>query len=198
MNLHKLSGRIPNTVLHELTQGNYSAFQLNNLRAAHFLAQCAHESANFSKTTENLGYSTKRLKEVFPGHFPKSLADTEKFTPRVIGSKVYANKNGNGNEASGDGYTYRGRGYLQLTGKANYQLFELYIEAPVVENPGLVATHYPLTSALFFFESRQLFTLCDQGPGDAVVKAITKKVNGGAHGLSERIRLFKEFYELIF
>jgi putative chitinase len=104
---------------------------------------------------------------------------------------------GNGDEASGDGYTFRGRGYIQLTGKSNYANFGKAVNEDTVASPDLVATRYPLASAGFFFDSNNIWTVCDGGSTDAVITAVTKKVNGGTNGLAERTQLFKEYYALL-
>jgi putative chitinase len=194
LNFKALTGLIPQHVLMQLPD-TASKFNItSNLRLAHFLAQCALESANFSITEENLNYSAKRLKEIFPRYFPENLADLYANQPVKIGSRVYANRLGNGDEESREGYIYRGRGYIQLTGKNNYKLFSKFIGEDCVKNPDLVATKYPLASAAYFFNSNNLWVICDRGDTDEVVTAVTKKVNGGLHGLSERISYFKKFY----
>ena len=104
---------------------------------------------------------------------------------------------GNGNEASGEGWKFRGRGYIQLTGKGNYSKFTQFIGEDCVANPDLVATKYPLASAAFFFDINKLWSLCDKGTTDTDVAAVTKRVNGGTNGLSDRIKHFKEFYNLL-
>ena len=114
--------------------------------------------------------------------------------PQKIGSRVYANRMGNGDEASGEGYLYRGRGYIQLTGKNNYRSFGQFIGEDTVGNPDLVATKYPLASAAFFFTVNKIWDICDQGESDTVVAAVTKRVNGGTIGLPDRLAHFKKYY----
>jgi putative chitinase len=104
---------------------------------------------------------------------------------------------GNGDEASKEGFKFRGRGYIQLTGKANYTNFTKFIGEDCVANPDLVATKYPLASAAFFFDSNKLWAICDRGADDATVTAVTKRVNGGTIGLPDRIKHFKEYYNLL-
>jgi len=104
---------------------------------------------------------------------------------------------GNGDEASGEGYKFRGRGYIQLTGKDNYKQFSEFIGEDVVANPDLVATKYPLTSAAFFFNKNGLWTICDKGDTTDVVTLVTKRVNGGTHGLDDRINKFNTFNTLL-
>jgi len=117
--------------------------------------------------------------------------------PQKIGSRVYANRMGNGDEASGDGFTYRGRGYIQLTGKNTYQAFSGFIGEDCVADPALVATKYPLASAAFFFNSNNIWAICDRGANDATVTSVTKAVNGGTHGLAERIQNFNVFIKAL-
>jgi putative chitinase len=170
----------------------------NHLRLAHFLSQCAHESGNFKFLTENLNYSADGLLKIFPKYFKdKATADAYARKPEKIGSRVYANRMGNGDEASGEGYKFRGRGYIQLTGKDNYKQFSEFIGEDVVANPDLVATKYPLTSAAFFFNKNGLWTICDKGDTNDVVTLVTKRVNGGTHGLDDRINKFNTFNTLL-
>jgi putative chitinase len=104
---------------------------------------------------------------------------------------------GNGDEASGDGYKYRGRGYIQLTGKDNYASFSDFIGEDVVANPDLVATKYPLASAAFYFASQRLWQKCDKGADEYVVTEVTKAVNGGTNGLADRLKHFNEYYSVL-
>jgi putative chitinase len=104
---------------------------------------------------------------------------------------------GNGDEKSGDGFKFRGRGYLQTTGKTNYQEFSRFIGEDCISNPDLVATKYPLASAAFFFTSNRLWAICDKGSSDSVVTELTKKINGGTIGLPDRIEHFNEYYKLL-
>jgi putative chitinase len=104
---------------------------------------------------------------------------------------------GNGPESSMDGFTYRGRGYIQLTGKSNYSLFDKTVPENIVADPDLVATKYPLASAAFFFNNNKLWSICDRGADVATVTAVTKRVNGGTIGLPDRIKHFNEYYKLL-
>jgi putative chitinase len=113
------------------------------------------------------------------------------------GSRVYANRMGNGDEASGDGFKFRGRGYIQLTGKNNYTSFSTFVGEDCVANPDLVATKYPLASAAFYFNSNKIWAICDKGASDGVVTQVTKAVNGGTHGLPQRIQNFKKFMQAL-
>ena len=168
------------------------------LRLAHFLAQCGHESGGWKAVRENLNYSAKGLMGIFKKYFPTvTLANAYQRQPEMIANKVYANRMGNGPETSGDGFKYRGRGYIQLTGKDNYKKFDATVPEDITSNPDLVATKYPLASAAFFFNSNGLWKICDQGATPAVVTAVTKRVNGGTIGLPDRVKHFSEYYNLL-
>lgn len=195
--IDKLKTHIPDTVLDQIRDCE-EKFNINTpLRLAHFLAQCAHESAEFTALEEKLNYSADRLKQVFPKYFPDDLADSYARQPEKIASRIYGNRMGNGDEASKEGYQYRGRGYIQLTGKDNYRAFAQSIDDDIVSHPDLVATKYPLLSAAWFWYMRSLNVLADEGSSDEVVAKITKKVNGGLHGLDDRIKHFKHYYALL-
>lgn len=193
LNLAGLTGKIPDNVLAQIPAAAAEFGITTNLRLAHFLAQCAFESTNFTATVENLNYSAQRLLQVFPTYFKNVDVNAYARNPQKIGSRVYANRMGNGNEASGDGYKYRGRGYIQLTGKNNYQSFTGFVGEDCVANPDQVATKYPLASAAFFFNSNKIWAICDRGADDATVTSVTKRVNGGTHGLAERTQNFRKF-----
>lgn len=168
------------------------------LRLAHFLAQVAHESGNFQFVAENLNYSADSLLKVFPKYFKdKATADLYARKPEMIGSRVYANRMGNGDEASKEGFKFRGRGYLQLTGKDNYKAFSTFIGEDCVANPDLVATKYPMDSAIWFFDKNKLWDICDKGAGEDIVTLVTKRVNGGTHGISDRLSKFKTYNSLL-
>src|SRR5687767_11787027 len=179
LNLAGLTGHLPTAVIAQIPETAAKFGIKSNLRLAHFLAQCALESNRFKATVENLNYSGQRLLKVFPKYFrgvdPAGYANNSV----KIGNRVYANRMGNGDEASGDGYRFRGRGYIQLTGKNNYTSFTGFVGEDCVANPGLVATKYPLASAAFFFNSNKIWAICDQGASDAIVTSVTKRVNGG-------------------
>jgi len=197
LNLAGLAGKIPDAVLAQIPAAAAEFKIKSNLRLAHFLAQCALESAGFTATVENLNYSAQRLLQIFPKYFKNVDVNAYARNPQKIGSRVYANRMGNGDEASGDGFRYRGRGYIQLTGKNNYTSFTGFVGEDCVANPDLVATKYPLASAAFFFNSNKIWTLCDQGANDATVTKVTKAVNGGTHGLAERQQNFKKFWQAL-
>ena len=197
LNLAGLAGKLPQAVIDQIPEAAAKFGITTNLRLAHFLAQCALESTGFTAVVENLNYSAQRLLQVFPKYFKNVDVNAYARNPQKIGSRVYANRMGNGDEASGDGFRYRGRGYIQLTGRNNYQSFTNHIGEDCVANPDLVATKYPLASAGFFFNSNNIWAVCDQGSSDAVVTSVTKRVNGGTHGLAERIQNFKKFNQAL-
>jgi putative chitinase len=166
-----------------------SYFKLNKNRAAHFFAQCAHESGNFKAFSENLNYGVKGLRTTFGKYFQtEGIAKNYERQPQRIANRAYANRMGNGDEASGEGFAYKGRGPLQLTGKNNYRAFGRYIgrEQEILDNPDLVATELGFESALWFFDANKLWSICDQGINDAAILALTKRINGGTHGLDDR------------
>ena len=170
----------------------------SRLRLAHFLAQIAHESGDFKFTIENLNYSADSLLRVFPKYFKdKATADKYARNQELIGSRVYGSRMGNGDEASREGFKFRGRGYLQLTGKDNYKAFSTFIKEDCVANPDLVATKYPMDSAVWFFDKNSLWAICDKGETTDVVTAVTKRVNGGTHGLDDRIKKFNLYNQLL-
>ena len=197
LNIEKLKGHIPDAVLVQIPDTAAKFNITNNLRLAHFLAQCGHESGGFKAVSENLNYSADGLKKIFGKYFPGNLNESYARQPEKIASRVYASRMGNGDESSKEGFKFRGRGYIQLTGKANYTNFTKFIGEDCVSNPDLVATKYPLASATFFFDSNKLWAICDKGADDATVTAVTKRVNGGTIGLADRIKHFKEYYNLL-
>jgi putative chitinase len=195
--LEKLKGHIPDSVIAQIPDTAQKFNITTPLRLAHFLAQCGHESGGFKHIQENLNYSADGLKKIFPKYFPGNLAESYARNPEKIASKVYGGRMGNGDETTKEGYKFRGRGYIQLTGKQNYTNFAKFIGEDTVANPDLVANKYPLASAAFFFDSNKLWAICDKGADDATVTAVTKRVNGGVIGLSDRIKHFKEYYSLL-
>jgi putative chitinase len=198
LKIDKLKGHIPDSVIAQIPETAAKFNITNNLRLAHFLAQCGHESGGFRAVQENLNYSAKGLATTFKKYFlTETAAGPYARNPQKIASKVYGGRMGNGPESTGDGYKFRGRGYIQLTGKQNYTNFAKFIGEDTVSNPDLVATKYPLASAAFFFDSNKLWALCDRGADNATVTAVTKRVNGGTIGLADRIKHFNEYYKLL-
>ena len=198
LKLEKLKGHIPDAVI-AMIPDTAQKFQINTpLRLAHFLAQCGHESGGFKATQENLNYSAKGLRGIFGRYFPTdALAEQYQRKPESIASRVYGGRMGNGPEATKEGYKFRGRGYIQLTGKDNYTAFGKAINEDVISNPDLVSSKYALLSAAWFFSKNGLHKMADEGASDTVVTKITKRVNGGTIGLPDRIKHFKEYYSLL-
>jgi putative chitinase len=173
-------------------------YNLTPERAAHFFAQTGHETGDFKVYNENLNYSAQGLQGIFGKYFPGNLEESYARQPEKIANRVYASRMGNGDEKSGDGWKFRGRGAIQLTGKDNYTQFSKHINKPeILTNPDLVATEYSFESALFFFDKNKLWSICDQGVNDAAILALTKRVNGGTHGLADRQAKTKKFYEYV-
>lgn len=197
MNIAKLT-KIPKRVLDELPT-IITNFQIDTpLRMAHFLSQCHHESGGFKSTTENMKYSASRLLQVFPKYF-KSVDETKGYAmySERIGNKVYASRMGNGNESSGDGFRFRGRGYIQVTGKNKYVILDKILNDDIVANPDLIATKYPLYSAAWFWNSVNLNVIADKGSTHEICKEVTKKVNGGKIGLESRYKLLVYYIQLL-
>lgn len=208
LKIQKLKGIIPDNVISQILQVVEKYNIVSPLRLSHFLSQCSHESSKFKVVNENLNYSVEGLLKIFKSDFDTNkdrvLSETEKKVaellarkPQKIANFVYANQNGNGGVNSGDGWKYRGRGYIQLTGKYNYEEFDKTVEDDIISNPDLVATKYPLESAIFFFNKNNLWSICDRGANTATIIALTKKINGGTIGLDDRIEQFNKFYKIL-
>jgi len=196
--LEALKGHVPDAVIAQIPDTAAKFGITTPLRLAHFLAQCGHESGGFKAVNENLNYGAKGLRGIFGKYFPTDAKALEyERKPEKIANLVYGGRMGNGPEASGEGYKFRGRGYIQLTGKENYAKFDKTVDENILENPDLVATKYPLASAAFFFNSNGLWSICDKGADEATVTAVTKRVNGGTIGLADRLLHFKEYYALL-
>jgi putative chitinase len=198
MKLEKLKGHVPDAVIAQLPD-TIAKFELNTpLRLAHFLAQAGHESGGFKAVNENLNYGAKGLLSIFKKYFPtEEKAKLYERKPEKIANLVYGSRMGNGAETTGEGYKFRGRGYIQLTGKDNYKAFDAVVTESIVDNPDLVATKYPLLSAAWFFHKNGLHKIADKGATDAVITEVTKRVNGGTIGLADRIKHFKEYHALL-
>ena len=197
IDLSKLKGHVPDAVISQIPTV-MEKFQINTpLRLAHFLSQCGHESGNFRSVHENLNYSVEGLKKIFSKYFPGNLAESYARNPEKIASKVYGGRMGNGDESTKEGFLFRGRGYIQLTGKSNYAAFAKAIGEDTVKNPDLVATHYPLASAAWFFSKNGLNDISDRGSDETTVTAVTRRINGGVIGLKDRLKHFNEYYKLL-
>jgi putative chitinase len=196
MNLDKLKGHIPDTVIAQIPEVITKFGFDTPVKLAHFLAQCGHESGGFKLVNENLNYGAKGLLGTFKRYFPtEEKAKLYERKPEKIANLVYGSRMGNGPETSGEGYKYRGRGYIQLTGKDNYKAFDAVVTENILENPDLVATKYPLLSAAWFFHKNCLKRCKDAT--DASVTDVTKCVNGGTIGLPDRLKHFKEYHTLL-
>jgi putative chitinase len=197
LNLNKLKGNIPDIVLSQIPETAKKFKITTNLRLAHFLSQCAHESGGFKAVSENLNYSVEGLKDIFGKYFPGNLSESYARQPQKIGNRVYADRMGNGSESSGEGFKFRGRGYIQLTGKSNYTKFGKFIGEDTIGNPDLVANKFPLASAAFFFDSNDIWETCDKGSNESTITSVTRRINGGTNGLEDRIKYFNKYYKLL-
>jgi len=167
----------------------------SRLRLAHFFAQVLHESGCMRFDMENLNYSSEALMKVFGKYFPtKAEADAYARQPEKIANRVYANRMGNRGETSGDGWKYRGRGLIQLTGRINYKAFAEWIgDATILDQPDRVSSEYAVESAIFFWDKNNLNRLADK---DDVV-GLTHKINGGENGLAHRRELLNKAHGLL-
>lgn len=157
------------------------------LRVAHFIAQVFHESGNLRWTQENLNYSATGLLTVFPKYFDARLAQMYQRKPQAIASRVYADRMGNGPESSGEGWRYRGRGLIQVTGKDNYRALGRWVTRDLINNPDLVATEYAAASATWYWTRNGLNTFADQDD----LRQVTRRVNGGFNGLEQRRKILE-------
>lgn len=198
MKLYKLKGTIPDDVITELSY-IVDKYELNtDLRLAHFLSQCAHESSDFRLVEENLNYSADALLRVFPKYFNSETALKYARKPILIASRVYGNRMGNGDERSLEGWKYRGRGYIQLTGKNNYQAFSDATQMDFVNNPDLIKSpKYALLSAAWFFTKNGIHKVADYGNDLKTLKEVTRRINGGYNGLEDRIKKFNQIYNIL-
>lgn len=180
-NLAKISNKIDYDTMVKL----FEKYEINTVnRIAGFLAQVMHESADFTYKEENLRYSDRSLKIVFGKYYKDdTLAKKHAYKPQLIGSRVYANRMGNGDEASGDGYRYRGRGYIQLTGKDNYTAFANDTGMSIDEAIEYITTDTgAMESALWYWKNRNINKYCDEDS----INGMSKAVNGGMNGYEDR------------
>lgn len=196
-----LKGELALPLLAEIeTKFTQYEIELAHLNIAYFLAQCGEESGNFTQFEENLHYSAKGLQSIFPQYF-HSVDKAKQYAGKAIeiGNLVYANKLGNGDVASGDGYFYRGRGSISLTGKANYLAFnkwlneKLNLSVNLITNPGLVATDYKLDAGFYYFTENNLWTICQKGSTKWISDELTKRVVGVAVSNEEKQQRFDRF-----
>jgi putative chitinase len=169
--------------------------KLSKVRAAHFFGQTSHESGGFTVFSENLNYSAEALVKVFPKYFDATSAASYARNPEKIANKVYGGRMGNGPEASGDGWKYRGRGALQITGKDNYTALSKHLIRPdILTKPEILAGELAFESAVWFFDKNQLWSLCDKDIDIATITSVTKKINGGTIGLDDRVSKTNLYY----
>ena len=173
-------------------------YKLSIAQTANFFGQTSHETGIFKYSQENLNYSKDRLRVIFSKYFQtEDIAKIYARNPEMIANRVYANRMGNGDEGSGDGWKYKGRGALQLSGFNNYKKFSTYTrDLNIISNPDIVATKYYLESALFFFNKNRIFNLAKDIDPDTITK-ITKKINGGYNGLEHRKELTIKYYDVL-
>jgi putative chitinase len=212
---NKIQSKIPVNVFPSLVDAMKKFAISDALQVSHFLSQIMHESGNFKFVTEGLNYSADGLANTFPKRYgtkdaagayikvnnrivPNTLANGLARKPEAIANNLYADRMGNGNEQSGDGFKFCGRGYIQLTGKENYIAFGKAINEDLTVNPSLVATpKYASLSAAWFFSKNGLNVIADKGATTEIITEVTKKINGGTIGLPDRIQHFNEIYALL-
>lgn len=169
-------------------------FGLSAERSAHLLGQASHESGGFKRVCESLYYSSAdRIRKVWPSRFP-TVEDAQPYArnPKALADKVYSNRMGNGEN---EGSVFIGRGFLQLTGKDNYRSFAADMRLPeVMTDPSLIETDYAFETAYWFFEKNKLFKIADEGVDTNTIEKITKRVNGGYHGLQDRMDQTHKIY----
>lgn len=178
-------------------------FKLNKYELAHVLGQAHQETGGFASTHENLNYSAEVLLDVFKKYFTPSEAKAYARQPERIANRVYANRMGNGNEQSGDGWKYRGRGAIQLTGKNNYKAFGDYLGVDLLNNPDLVATQYYFEAGIFYFKTNKLFNYTKDLSSKTIL-GISRAVNLGnynstatPHGASNRENYTKKYGNML-
>ena len=211
MNVSNLAGLIPQPVLDTITPDLLAIATIDGpLRLSNFLGQCMEETGIFTRKTENLNYSAQGLANTWPSRYavdpyatpkvPNDLANNLAHNPEAIANNCYALRMGNGDEASGEGWKYRGEGDIELTGKDAYQAFQSWLQSKgydvdIMSNPDLVATApYDLLSAIWFFTKNNLWVICDRGIDSDNIAAITEKVNGGETNLNQRIAYTQKIY----
>lgn len=165
---------------------------LNAVEVAHFFGQCDHETAGFTAFVENLNYSAQGLLKIFPKYFNEKTAIINARNPQNIANIAYANRIGNGPKESGDGWNYRGRTPIHLTGKSNYESASKHFGVDFVDNPDLTL-QYGFDIALWFFEKNRIFALCKDLSDESII-AVTKRINGGLNGIEQRIKKTKRYF----
>lgn len=180
---------------HDALNAAFDEFEINTpQRQAMFLAQVAHESGNFSAVSENLNYKAETLAKVFPKYFKDRDPNDYAKQPEKIANLVYGSRMGNGDEDSGDGYRYRGRGLIQLTGKNNYDACGDELDVDLTENPDYLTTPAgAVRSAAWFWDSHDLNEVADAGD----ILKCTKKINGGTIGLEDRTKHYEHALSIL-
>lgn len=197
--LHHLLPRVKNlSEWYESLVDVLPQYEINDIaRVAAFIAQCAHESGGFTTLSENLNYSADGLRKIFPKYFPTAeMAQQYHRQPEKIANRVYANRMGNGPEASGEGYKFRGRGLIQLTGKSNYQRcsMAMFEDDTLLQQPDvLTQPYYAIHSACWFWTANKLNELADAQD----LRMMTKKINGGFIGLDDRVKHYNHAIEVL-
>ena len=171
-------------------------FNLTDAQAAHFFGQCAHESGNFKSFTENMNYTAIGLMRVWPKRF-KTMSAARAYAgdPEAIANRVYSDRMGNGPAWTGDGWAFRGRGAIQLTGRDTYQAFADHAGRPdVMDNPDIVAGELAFDSAAFFFKQAEIWPIAAKGVNDSDIEAVRRKVNGGTNGLADAAAYTRKYF----
>lgn len=204
--LPRLHGHIPDHVYTQLPGVLHFGID-GPKRLSNFLGQCHLESGGFHDVYERLNYSAQGLANTWPKRYsidphatvkmPNDLARRLHRDQVAIANNCYANRMGNRDEASGDGWYRRGVGYIQTTGTDNQRAFFVSIGLPADSDPALIATDYPLASAAYFFRSNNLWTICDHGVDPATVSVLTTRINGGQIGLAQRLQHTQDYYRLL-
>ena len=195
--LQKTCGVMPDGAFGPNTARAIAAhYKLDAKRGAHLLGQAAHESGNFMVSEENLNYRAATMCRVWPSRFASEAeAAPYAMNPEKLANKVYSGRMGNGPESSGDGWKYAGKGFIQLTGKDNTREFAEHIgRDSLVDDPSPIADELAMDSAIFFFEKNGLFRIADEGVNNDTIKRITRRVNGGYHGLDDRMAKTNKIY----
>jgi putative chitinase len=192
-------GATPDGVFGRQTMLKSAAYwKISKEQAANFFGQLSHETGGFKAFSENLNYSADRLLVVFPKYFKsKTTAYNYAKKPEAIANRVYGGRMGNGDEKSGDGWKFRGRGAIQLTGRDNYQAFSDFMgDKDIINKPDIVATKYAFDSAIFYFTRNNIWSPAKSVSAESNL-IITKKINGGVNGIKDRLAHVQKYYSLI-
>lgn len=203
--ISRLQAHLPADIYSELCT-IASTRSINDVQLAHLLGNADHECAHWTKFEENLNYSAQGLANTWPSRYaisssskiktPNLLANQIARNPEQIANHTYAHRLGNGEPSSGDGWKYRGRGAIMITGKDNYSLFDATVIDDILVRPELVASKYKLTSAFWFFDTNHIWNSCID-VSDISISKVGKKINGGTIGLPDRMKLVKQYYNIL-